>query len=66
MLVEHFKSRAGYRRNLAYRHIHGIPMTATRVCIRGECHNVQHSRNPKRRAIDARQRRKVARRDRRR
>lgn len=66
MPTERFASKAGYMRNLAYRHLHNIPMTASRVCIgKGEharCHEVQHSRNPKRMAIDARQRRKVARR----
>lgn len=67
MPTENFKSKEAYRRNLAYRHIHGVPMTATRVCIRGEgCHKVDHSREtPARRRINARQRRKVAARQRR-
>lgn len=66
MPVEHFASREKYRRNLSYRHLHGIPMTAREVCIgKGKnerCHKVKHSTNPKREAIDAAQRRKVARR----
>lgn len=69
MPVEHFRSKEAERRNLAYRHMHGIPYTASRACVgRGKhvrCHEVEHSDSPKRRAIDARQRRKVARRNRR-
>ena len=66
MPVEHFRSKEAYRKNLAYRHIHGIPMTATRVVVGGKSHRVDHSRDtPERRRIDARQRRKVARRERR-
>jgi hypothetical protein len=60
MPVERFKSKEAYRKNLAYRHIHGIPMTASRVVVGGRAHKVKHSRDPKRRAINARQRRKVA------
>ena len=59
MPVETFRSKAAYERNLAYRHIHGIPMTASRVCIKGRCHKVEHSTNPSRVKIDERQRRKV-------
>lgn len=64
MPTENFRSAAAYRRNLAYRHIHRIPMTATRVCIRGEgCHKVNHrDSSPARKKIDARERRKLARR----
>lgn len=62
MPVEHFKSKEAERRNLAYRHIHGIPYTATSAVVAGRAHKVKHSRNRKRREIDARQRRKVARR----
>ncbi len=67
MPTEHFRSKEAYRRNLAYRHIHGIPMTATRVVIGGKSHRVDHSHDTlERRRIDARQRRKVAARARRR
>lgn len=62
MPVEHFKSKEAERRNLAYRHIHGIPYTATTAVVAGKSHKVKHSRNRKRREIDRRQRRKVARR----
>ena len=68
MPTEYFRSEGAYRRNLAYRHMHGIPYTATRACIRGHgCHVVNHQASSKaRKAIDARQRRKVAARARRR
>lgn len=59
MPVEHFRSKEAYRKNLAYRHIHGIPMTAKEVCIGKKCHKVKHSTNPKRKKIDAAQRKKV-------
>ena len=59
MPVEHFKTKEGYRRNLAYRHIHGIPFTAERVVVAGKAHEVKHSKNPARKRIDARQRKKV-------
>jgi sRNA-binding protein len=63
MPVERFKSREAYRKNLAYRHIHGIPMTAERVVVGGRSHKVDHSREtPARKRINSRQRRKVARR----
>ena len=65
MPVERFKSREAYRKNMAYRHIHGISMTAERVVVGGRSHKVKHSRDPKRRKINARQRRKVASRSRR-
>lgn len=61
MPVEQFRSKEAYRKNLAYRHIHGIPMTAEKVCIKGKCHKVKHSKSKVRRKIDAKQRRKVAR-----
>lgn len=61
MPTERFKSEEAYRKNLAYRHIHGIPMTATRVVVGGRAHKVDHSREtPERKKINARQRRKVA------
>lgn len=61
MPVEIFKSKEAERKNLAYRHIHGIPYTAKEACVGKKCHKVKHSKNKKRRAIDARQRRKAAR-----
>lgn len=67
MPVERFKNKRAYLANLAYRHIHGIPFTATRVIVGGREHRVDHSRDtPVRRKIDNRQRRKVARREHRR
>lgn len=61
MPTERFKSKESYRRNLAYRHIHDIPMTASRVIVGGRSHKVDHSREtPARRRINARQKRKVA------
>lgn len=63
MPVEHFASKAKYLRNLAYRHIHGIPMTASKVCIQGKCHEVDHKdSSPARKRIDEKQRKKVERR----
>lgn len=58
MPVEHFKSKEAYRKNMAYRHIHGIPFTAAKVVVGGKAHEVKHSNNPARKKIDARQRRK--------
>jgi hypothetical protein len=60
MPIERFVSKEAERRNLAYRHMHGIPYTATTAIVAGRAHKVKHSRNAKRRKIDARQRRKVA------
>lgn len=60
MPTEHFKSKEAYRKNMAYRHIHGIPFTAKDVVVGGKEHAVKHSTNPARKKIDARQRRKVA------
>lgn len=62
MPVEKFRSKEAYLRNLSYRHMHGIPMTASKVCIKGSCHEVKHSKNPEREKIDSAQKRKVARR----
>lgn len=56
MPTEHFKTKGDYRRNLAYRHIHGIPFTAKNVVVGGKEHKVKHSTNPQREAIDAKQR----------
>ena len=58
--VEHFRSKEAYRKNLAYRHIHGIPFTAKDVVVGGKSHAVQHSDSPSRKRIDAKQRKKVA------
>lgn len=54
----HFKSAEGYRKNLAYRHIHNIPDTATDVVVAGKEHKVKHSKDPKRVKIDNAQRKK--------
>jgi len=54
----HFKSDSGYKRNLAYRHIHGISNTADKVVVAGKEHAVQHSTDPKRVKIDNAQRKK--------
>lgn len=63
MPTEHFQSRVAMRRNLAWRHLHGEPVTAEEICIKGEgCHKVKHSKNPSRRRIDSVQRRKAAKR----
>lgn len=59
MPVEHFRSKEAERKNLAYRHLHGIPYTATTACVAGKCHAVKHSTDPKRKKIDAKQRKKV-------
>jgi hypothetical protein len=56
--TEYFRSPEAYRRNLAYRHLHGIPFTASNVVVGGKEHKVQHSG----RAVDRKQRRKVSRR----
>lgn len=60
----HFKSEEGYKKNLAYRHIHDIPDTATDVVVAGKTHKVKHSTDPKRVKIDNAQRKKEARRKR--
>ena len=59
MPVEHFKSKEAERRNLAYRHMHGIPYTATTAVVAGKEHKVKHSAKGPRAKIDAKQRRKV-------
>jgi hypothetical protein len=46
--VEHFKSKEAYRKNMAYRHMHGIPFTAQKVVVGGKAHEVKHSTDPKR------------------
>lgn len=66
MPVEHFRSKAAEMRNLAYRHIHDIPYTATTAVVAGKAHKVKHSRNRKRRRIDRKQMRKERRRSHRR
>lgn len=58
MPTEHFKSKEAYRKNLAYRHMHGIPFTAVNVVVGGKKHKVKHSANPERRRINAQQRKK--------
>jgi hypothetical protein len=59
MPVEHFKSKEAERKNLAYRHMHGIPYTATTAVVAGKAHKVKHSASGPRAKIDARQRRKT-------
>jgi hypothetical protein len=44
---EHFKSKEAYRKNLAYRHMHGIPFTATTAIVAGRAHKVKHSKGKK-------------------
>jgi hypothetical protein len=48
MPVEHFKDREAYRKNMAYRHMHGIPMSAKEVVVGGKRHKVKHSRKSRR------------------
>jgi hypothetical protein len=60
MPVERFRSKEAYRRNLAYRHMHGIPFTASKVVVGGKEHEVKHTTSGPRARIDAAQRRKVA------
>lgn len=62
MPTEHFKSKEAYRKNMAYRHMHGIPFTAKDVVVGGKKHAVKHSNEPERKKIDAKQKKKVARR----
>lgn len=58
MPVEHFRSKEAERKNLAWRHINDVPYTATKAVVAGKEHTVQHSKDKKRRMIDAKQRRK--------
>jgi len=59
MPTERFKSKEAYRKNMAYRHIHGIPFTAKNVVVGGKEHKVKHSTEPSREKIDAAQRQKA-------
>lgn len=59
MPTEHFKSKEAYRKNMAYRHMHGIPFTASKVVVGGKEHTVKHSKTGERAQIDAAQRRKT-------
>lgn len=46
MPTEHFKSKAGYQRWNAYRHIHGIPApNLKKVVVAGKPHEVKHSKS---------------------
>lgn len=58
MPVERFRSKEAYRKNMAYRHMHGIPFTAKAVVVGGKRHTVKHS-GGERAEIDAAQRRKA-------
>lgn len=62
MPVEHFESKEAERKNLAYRHMHNIPYTATKAVVAGKEHTVKHTRGGKRAKINAKQRRKTGRR----
>jgi hypothetical protein len=42
--VEKFKSKEAYRKNMAYRHMHGVPFTAKEVVVGGKRHAVKHSK----------------------
>lgn len=42
--TENFKSKEAYRKNLAYRHMHGIPFSAKEVVVGGKKHAVKHSK----------------------
>lgn len=59
MPVEHFVSKEAYRKNMAYRHMHGIPFTAEKVVVGGKAHKVKHG-GGKRAKIDAKQRHKMS------
>lgn len=52
MPIENFKSKEAYRKNLAYRHMHGIPFKASTVVVGGKSHKVKHSKSKERRKLD--------------
>ena len=54
----HFASAEKYRKNLAWRHLHNVSDTADKVVVAGKEHRVQHSKNPKRVAINKAQRKR--------
>ena len=58
MPVLHFKNKESYRKNLAFRHIHSLPDTASEVYVGGKEHAVRHSKDPKRVKINNAQRKK--------
>ncbi len=58
MPILHFKDKEAYRKNMAYRHIHDLPDTASTVFVGGKSHSVKHSSDPKRVKIDNAQRKK--------
>lgn len=62
MPTEHFVDKEAERRNLAYRHMHNIPYTATYAVVGGVRHKVKHSG----RAVDRKARRKQRKQQRRR
>ena len=49
MPTEHFKDKEAYRKNMAYRHMHGIPFSAKEVVVGGKRHEVKHSKRKSRR-----------------
>jgi hypothetical protein len=50
--TEKFKSKEAYRKNLAYRHMHGISFKANDVVVGGKKHKVKHSDSKERRKLD--------------
>lgn len=52
MPTESFKSEEAYRRYRAYTHIHGIKTHAKKVCIKGKCHEVKHSKSKSKRKVN--------------
>lgn len=52
MPVERFRSKEAYAKNMAYRHIHGIPFKAKDVVVGGKRHKVKHSKGKERRKLD--------------
>lgn len=43
---------------MAYRHMHGIPFTASKVVVGGKSHEVQHTETGERHKIDEKQRKR--------
>jgi hypothetical protein len=44
MPTEHFKSKQGYNKWNAYRHLHDIPSKMKTAVVAGESHKVQHDK----------------------
>jgi len=45
MPLRHFKSKEGYRKYRAYRHIHGIKSRSKEVVVAGKKHKIDHSKH---------------------